>query len=301
MVSYIFPADPLGGRSWTVDSHFEQEYTHAARLTSVALLDSYSFGDRVRLQIPEGFSSPVVYRGWMLSTDEYRELYAAIEARGCTMLTDPESYIQAHSMDGWIDRFRVLTPPTRVLPATVSEDELLKAASSLHSEDGFFLKGTVKSEPGFSRAQTAEELPGLLERFRDFSAIEDSGKIALRSFIPLNGTVAELRTWWIDGHLSLIDSHPNFTGRNLEDPLDGESLEHSARDFTAKLAPKIWELSNRFLTADIALTEDGDWILVELGDGQVSGFPESYSPDELGYCYERFEGEFAEMAKARQD
>lgn len=301
MVSYIFPADPLRGRSWTVDSHFEQEYTHAASLTSVALLDSYSFGDSLKLQIPEGFSSPVVYRGWMLSADEYRELHAALEARGFAMLTDPESYIQAHSMDGWVERFAGLTPSTRILPATVSEDELLGAAASLPSGDGFFLKGTVKSEPGFSRAQTAEELPGLLERFRDFSGISDSGQIALRSFVPLDGTVAELRTWWIDGYLSLIDVHPNFAEKGLEDPLDGYRLENSAIDFTAKLAPKLKELSNRFLTADIALTDAGDWILVELGDGQVSGLPESYNTDEILYSYERFEGEFAEMAKPRQD
>lgn len=300
MVSYIFPADPLGGRSWTVDSHFEQEYTHAARLTSVALLDSYSFGDRVRLQIPESFESPVVYRGWMLSADEYRELHSAVESRGFTMLTDPESYLQAHSMDGWIDQFRGLTPSTRILPITVSEDELLSAAASLSSEEGFFLKGSVKSEPGLSRAQTAEELPGLLERFRDFSGIGDDGQIALRSFVALDGQIAELRTWWIDGYLSLIDIHPNFTEKGLGDPLDGHKLENSAIDFTAKLAPKIKELSNRFITADIALTEDGDWILLELGDGQVSGLPASYTTDEILYCYERFEGEFAEMAKVRQ-
>ena len=300
MTSYIFPADPLGGRSWTVDSHFQQEYTHAASLAPVALLDSYSLDGKVRLQLPEGFSSPVVYRGWMLSADEYRALHSALAERGFEMLTDPESYIQVHSMDGWVERFPGLTPATVILPATVSEEELLEAAGSLPNEHGYFLKGTVKSEPGFSRAETAEELPGLLERFREFSGIADAGKIALRSFVPLDSTVAELRTWWIDGYLSLIDVHPNFSEMGLEHPLDGYRLEDSAIDFTAKLAPKLKELSNRFLTADMALTAAGDWILVELGDGQVSGLPESYNTDEVLYSYERFEGEFAEMAKARQ-
>ncbi len=93
---------------------------------------------------------------------------------------------------------------------------------------------------------------------------------------------------------------PTSPGRGLEDPLDGHRLEDSAIDFTGKLAPKLRELSNRFLTADIALTAAGDWILVELGDGQVSGLPESYSADEVLYSYERFESEFAELTKAHR-
>lgn len=300
MVSYIFPADPLGGRSWRVDDHFAGEYASARLRAPVALVDSYSLTDRPRLQLPEGFQGPVVYRGWMLSAEEYRGLQSALEARGLTMLTDLPSHLQAHSMDGWIEGFSELTPATMILPAAATAEELLEAAVTLSSDRGFFLKGSVKSEPGFSRAQTAEELPGLLERFRDFSGIASDGKIALRSFVPLDGTVAELRTWWIDGYLSLIDVHPNFMDKGLEDPMDGHRLENSAIDFTAKLAPKIQELTNRFITADIALTEDSDWILVELGDGQVSGLPESYSGDELNYTYERFADEFREMKIARQ-
>lgn len=300
MVSYIFPADPLGGRSWRVDDHFAGEYASARLTAPVALVDSYSLTDRPRLQLPEGFEGPVVYRGWMLSAEEYRGLQLALEARGLTMLTDLSSYLQAHSMDGWIEGLSELTPATVILPATVSDEELLEAAATLPSDHGFFLKGSVKSEPEFSRAQTPEELPGLLERFRDFSGIGSDGKIALRSFVPLNGAVAELRTWWIDGYLSLIDIHPNFTKKGLEDPMDGHRLENSAIDFTAKLAPKIKDLTNRFLTADIALTAAGDWILLELGDGQVSGIPESYNGDELNYAYERFADEFRETEIARQ-
>ena len=145
-------------------------------------------------------------------------------------------------MAGWIEHFDGLTPDTRLLPATVAETELLAAAESLGSADGFFLKGSVKSEPGFSRAETAEELPGLLERFRDFSAIEDSGQIALRSFVSLDRTVAELRSWWIDGYLCLIDVHPNFSARNLADPLDDQKLQDGAIDFTARLGPRIRKL-----------------------------------------------------------
>lgn len=33
-------------------------------------------------------------------------------------------------------------------------------------------------------------------------------------------------------------------------------------------------IDNNFFTMDIARREDGNWVVIELGDGQVSGLPE---------------------------
>lgn len=40
---------------------------------------------------------------------------------------------------------------------------------------------------------------------------------------------------------------------------------------------------SRFFTMDLARRRDGDWMIVELGDGQVSGLP---SVNDAGHFYE---------------
>lgn len=289
MVTYLFPSDPLGGRSLAVDSHFEREYIVASALAPVALIDSYSLGDpKPRLQIPADAESPFVYRGWMLSAEEYGQLEAAVEARGHRLLTATAGYLQAHSMENWLPGFEQLTPPTVILDSAVSEDELLAAAATLPSEHGFFLKGSVKSEPGFSRAERADELPGLLERFLDFADLAPGQSIALRSFTPLDGAVAELRSWWIGGLLVDFRVHPNFFGKGLEDPLapatQGDHFS-SAVDFLAGLTVAVRSLESDFITADIALTATGDWELMEIGAGEVSGVAQGQSSEELEAFY----------------
>ena len=38
-------------------------------------------------------------------------------------------------------------------------------------------------------------------------------------------------------------------------------------------------VKSRFFTMDIAKRRDGDWMIVELGDAQVAGFPENADVD----------------------
>jgi hypothetical protein len=48
-----------------------------------------------------------------------------------------------------------------------------------------------------------------------------------------------------------------------------------ATDIAAKITP------TRFFTMDIALRTNGEWIVMELGDGGVSGLPDGADPREL--------------------
>jgi hypothetical protein len=41
------------------------------------------------------------------------------------------------------------------------------------------------------------------------------------------------------------------------------------------------EVRSRFFTMDVAERKDGDWIIIELGDGQVAGLPENADVNQL--------------------
>ena len=68
---------------------------------------------------------------------------------------------------------------------------------------------------------------------------------------------------------------------------DAESINgniiwrQEARDFAAKIVPLISEFTN-FYALDVAKTESGQWILIEINDGQMSGLSMN-DPNEL-YC-----------------
>lgn len=268
MPSFLLPADPLA-RGWAVDEHFAEERGALSEHGPTGLLDSYSFGwDGLGLKLPEDFSSPVIYRGWMLSEDEYRELHGELARRGFAMLTSPEEYMAVHSLEpradgsSWLQDVGDLAPDTIVLSGEVTDEELLQAARTISGEHGYFLKGGVKSESGTTFAATAEELPALLQKLRDYSDPKHGDTIVLRSFVPLDEEVAEVRSWWLDGALTLFGKHPNFTDRELQSGGLSEAFDR----FSLRC-----KRDSPFFTADFARAKDGRWLLIELGDGQVSG------------------------------
>ena len=78
--------------------------------------------------------------------------------------------------------------------------------------------------------------------------------------------VLEYRTFYMDGK-------PIYTARYWE---EGEYPQGGSEEAFAEVAAKV---DSRFFTMDVAKKKDGDWMIVELGDGQVSGLPPSEEPE----------------------
>lgn len=287
MVTYLFPSDPLSGRSLRVDEHFAAEYAAALELGSVGILDSYTLQEsKPRMVFKEGSDTKVIYRGWMMASEEYAALSRALGDRGYDLLTTLPAYLETHSIEGWADRFEGLTAPTAIFdPSTMDASEAVALAESVAPEGSYFLKGVSKSEPALSRAEGADELLDRLAALGE--SLGETERIAIRRYEALDSTVAELRSWWAHGWLVWIDLHPNFLSESLRDPL-GEPdavLMNSALDFTAALGPAIGELQSNFLTADFALKADGSWTLIEIGDGQVSGLRQDWDEAQVHEFY----------------
>src|SRR3954468_8380198 len=89
-------ADPLNRRA--ADPAFEDEVAAARALAlPVDLLDLEALLDgeaerAVRAVVPAEPAELGVYRGWMLSTAQYRLLYEALLARGIRLLNTPAAY-----------------------------------------------------------------------------------------------------------------------------------------------------------------------------------------------------------------
>ena len=65
-------------------------------------LDAFLEKNIVNLQIANK-PTTLIYRGWMLTYDEYTTLYQAFLSKGFTLINSPEQYRECHYLPCWYD------------------------------------------------------------------------------------------------------------------------------------------------------------------------------------------------------
>ena len=252
MLHFLFPADGLEPRK--VDEVFRpQADALAARGFAVSLVPDEVFrGERGLRSLGNG--DLAVYRGWMVRPSEYSRFDAAVRAVGSTPISDAAAYELTHWLPRWYPLLREWTAETVTLPA---DADLVEELARIGWER-FFLKDFVKSlkTRGGSVACNPADGARWLREFLDWRDDIEGGICVRRveQFIP----ESETRFFVLDG----VPHAP--AGQSTPFPV----LEAATR------------VDSRFFTVDVARNDDGDWRVVELGDGQVS--------DLVGWTPERF-------------
>src|SRR5436305_2674121 len=96
----LFCCDPLNPRE--PDSAFQAEVTAACRLGvrhSLIRFEALVNDDPecAALRVPEQEPSCLgLFRGWMVTPEQYRQLYEALGARGVRLINDPVAYRLCH-------------------------------------------------------------------------------------------------------------------------------------------------------------------------------------------------------------
>lgn len=227
--------------------------------------------------VPQGDGTPALYRGWMLSLPRYEALHGALSARGVNLVSSPRAYATTHLLPSWYPALRDVTPDSRWLPKSELD---VNAAVELAAELGdvpLIVKDYVKSRKHewdeacfIPRGSDRQGARRVIECFLERQGDDLSGGLVLRRFVPLSvlgphpksnmPMSLEYRVFVADGRPVLTvpywpeASYPAGT----VPPVD--ELAAAAKDVGSKL-----------FTMDVALAEDGRWIVVELGDGQVAG------------------------------
>jgi hypothetical protein len=276
MTNLIFPTDPLSGRGY--DDAFTREVSALRWVDGVELgsvnHDELTHYHEVKLRLPQFPEADSLYRGWMLTVDDYRAFYDATAAKNAPLLTSPDQYATAHRIDGWLNVMVDVTFPTVLVPADATQETVLAAAAALEG-DSFFIKDYVKSrkdEPELSVAHGREELFPTVQRFVEAQDEWLAGGVVIRQFVPLAENRVEVRAWWRDGVWRAFTTHPDYSGQEVPD-VPQELLE--------QVSERLTQLGVGFVSADFTETADSSWVLIEIGDGQVSGFPDDISDDTI--------------------
>jgi hypothetical protein len=252
---FIFPSDYFNSKQ--VDEAYSAEFNwlkNSGFETSVISLETLGSEQFKIFPLPDS-RSKLIYRGWMITPNDYALLVDAVRNTGADMLISHDEYLATHYLPNWYPLIRDLTPETHFFAV----DENLESALLKLGWSRFFIKDYVKSlktsvgsiinEPSKIRIVVAE-----MEKFR--GNIE--GGLCIRQvedFMP----ETETRYFVINGRsfAALPDS---------EIP-----------DIVTECARRI---DSKFFSVDIIDRRDGCKRIVEIGNGQVSGL--------VGWTVERF-------------
>lgn len=185
----------------------------------------------------------VLYRGWMLSSEEYDEIYEFCNKNKLELITSKKDYYMAHHMNNWYEKVKDITPETMFFSSKL---ELISNINNL-KWDAYFIKDSVKSltTKRGSIAKNIEDVIDIISEIEEKKGIE--GLLALRkvhNFI----TDTEVRYFSIHGE--------------LQKPEGKNSL------LAKEVANRFKDLP--FISIDIIEDQNKKEWLVEIGDGQVS-------------------------------
>ncbi|WP_041243779.1 ATP-grasp domain-containing protein [Gloeobacter kilaueensis] len=223
----------------------------------------------------------VLFRGWMLRPEGYKSLYNALLERNLQLVNTPSAYRLCHYLPEGYPYLANHTPRTVWLPLTGELDvDALMARLAEFGHSPLVLKDYVKSAkhawheacfiPAASDRSAVERV---VRRFLALQGKDLSVGLVFREYVELAGTDParpwEWRIFFLDNAPLMVTDYWN-TGIAVPEQ--------------AALAPFI-ELAraipSRFFTLDIAQKRSGEWVIIEMGDGQVSGLPQGVSEVEF--------------------
>jgi ATP-grasp domain, R2K clade family 3 len=169
----LYPSNPLDFRM--PDEQYAAESAAACAVGFTISL--FSFEDfqggsfKPRPSLPA--SSQILYRGWMLSADEYALLATKVSLAGSTLFTSLESYLGKHYLPNWYPQIAGLTPETRIYPSDCDLEAVLRTLDWPE----YFIKDYVKSLKTSvgSRISRPEQVNAMIAAMRQFRGVIEGG------------------------------------------------------------------------------------------------------------------------------
>ncbi len=219
--------------------------------------------------------TPAIWSGYIPAPDHYQAVYTTLASRNIYLPNTLEQHLRSQELDRGLERLGELTPRTCVVRNC---DELDSVAEEL----GFplFLKGAVQSVKAvgvkgcivYDRLQLHELGKKLLG-----NTARSRGRIMVREFVELrhvntlgNGLPIgrEYRCFILCGKVIGLGYY--WDGEDaLSDLSNSEEIKVRALALEAASRMEV-----PFITIDIGQKTDGEWIVIETGDGQFSGVSE---------------------------
>lgn len=271
-VNFIFCNHPSYQKR--VDADYEEEFQMASMEHACALFSYEDLESGILSLYGENIFGLTIYRGWMMKPGLYRSFYEKLEEKGIILINTPEEYERYHLFPGWYEDFKDDTPKS-VWEEQGSVESALLLTRGL--EGSCIVKDFVKSRKHewydacfinniADKANAKRIIKNFVER-QDSNLV---GGVVLRHFEKLKSVgfheksgmpiSEEYRVFVFAGRIMIID---NYWQEN-------QKISFSSEEYRW-IEASVKKLKSNFVTMDLARCEDGRLIIMELGDGQVSG------------------------------
>lgn len=274
-INFLFCNHPLYPSR--VDEDYEEEYQEAG-LDHLCALFSYEDMECGKLSLyGEDIEGLTIYRGWMMKPKMYKVFYSLLETRGIILINTPDEYERYHLLPRWYDDFRDETVET-IWESQENVENVLLLAKQL--EGSYIVKDFVKSRKHewydacfIQDISDIRNTAKIIKTFIDRQGDSLVGGVVLRKFVELKQIgfheksgmpiSEEYRVFIYAGKILAID---NYWTKKQEVDISKEECR-----WIASIADRV---QSNFVTVDVARKKDGKLIVMEFGDGQVSGLQE---------------------------
>lgn len=270
-----------------VDYIYQEEYDAAkaasipCSLVSFEAIKKEALVTALKFVRPAAEREQAIYRGWMLSKVQYEQFYEALLTKNIQLINTPEEYAFCHYFPNSYEAIRALTPKSVFKPLDGAFNIAdFKADLAVFGQQAIIVKDYVKSQKHYWKeacfipdASDLVNVEKITRRFIELQDIDLNIGLVYRAFVELehlvehsvsgmpltkefrllvkDGCIIQTFQYWDEGDYQGISPNLNF----LEDVIPS--------------------IGSNFFSIDIAQQKDGTWIIVELGDGQVSGLPDN--------------------------
>jgi len=270
-----------------VDYMYSEEYAVAKQLNipvSLINFEALKRGDATQATkrvLASEDKTLGIYRGWMLKPNQYETLYEVLLTKNIQLINSPSEYKYCHYLPESYDLIRNYTPKS-TFKKLEGEFKIADFERELapFGNNPIVIKDYVKSQKHYWKeacfipdASNKEQARSVIERFIELQDIDLNEGLVFREFVALEKLTNHSESGMpLTKEFRIFIKDKKVIGTyKYWDEGDYQSVEPAIEDFKEVIT----QISSNFFTMDIAKRKNGDWIIVELGDGQVAGLPDN--------------------------
>lgn len=225
-----------------------------------------------------------IYRGWMLTPTQYQNLYIGLLKKNIELINSPAEYQHCHYFPDSYEKIESKTPKSN-WSTELNINKVLELTSDF-GECPIIVKDFVKTEKHnwdkacfIPNASDSDKVKSVVDKFIELRGDSLNEGLVFRKFEELEFLTIHSKS----GMPLTKEFRIFFANKKIVKVFDywdeGEYGETKPElNNFIEIAQKI---ESNFFTMDIAKKKNGEWIIMELGDGQVAGLPDNADPNEF--------------------
>jgi hypothetical protein len=271
----------------SIDADYEAEQKAAQNagletyLLSFEKLEEENINSALRFIPKKEEKELALYRGWMLKPKTYTLLYSGLLEKNIQLINSPKEYEHCHYLPNSYSKIKEYTPFSNwiKLNDTIDFEEIYKLTNQF-GENPIIVKDYVKSEKYhweeacfIPKASDKGKVKNSVEKFIELRGNQLNEGLVFRKFEEL-----EFLTQHSKSSLPLTKEFRIFFLNKKVVNIFNYWDEGEYGDIKIELEKFLQiaqHIESNFFTMDIAQKTNGEWIIMELGDGQVSGLPDN--------------------------